>query len=136
MSRSVAVDREKARRFDIEFAPRIASRIASLLDAGVRVEVMPHEGSRMPTRVRVAAERVAQGRGSPPGYECPLNVYLTWDGEEIERLFDAGGEERFARYLHAIPAKLAAWQGARDVDLETRSQAEFAVLVGGLDFEA
>ncbi len=54
----------------------------------------------------------------------------------IERLFEAGGEARFERYLHAIPAKLVAWQGARDVDLETRSQAEFAVLLGGLDFEA
>ena len=64
----VAVDREKSRRFDIEFAPRIASRIASLLDAGVRVEVMPHESGRMPTRVRVVAERVVHARGAPSGY--------------------------------------------------------------------
>jgi hypothetical protein len=130
------VDRKTSQRFDTEFAPRIASTIASLLDAGVRVEVMPYENGRAPTRVRVVAERVAHARGAPSGYAHRLNLYLTWDSGEIERLFEAGGEARFERYLHAIPAKLVAWQGARDVDLETRSQAEFAVLLGGLDFEA
>ncbi|SAL42830.1 DUF5594 family protein [Caballeronia telluris] len=98
------MDREKLRRFGIEFAPRIASRISSLLDADVHVEVIAHENGRTPARVRVSADRAAHGN------------------------------ERFERYLQAIPAKLTAWQGARDVDLESRSQAEFAVLIGGLDF--
>jgi hypothetical protein len=134
MQRSAVVDREKLRRFGIEFAPRIASRISSLLDADVHVEVIAHENGRTPARVRVSADRAAHGRAFLPGYSERLNVYLTWDEGEIERLFDAHGNERFERYLQAIPAKLTAWQGARDVDLESRSQAEFAVLIGGLDF--
>lgn len=63
-------------------------------------------------------------------------MYFTWDGEEIERLLGAGGKARFLRYLDAIGAKLYAWQGARELDLVTRSQAEPSVLFGGLDFEA
>jgi hypothetical protein len=134
MQPSADVDREKLRRFGTEFAPRIASRISSLLDADVHVEVVAHENGRTPARVRVSADRAAHGRAFLPGYSHRLNVYLTWDEGEIERLFDAHGDERFERYLQAIPAKLTAWQGARDVDLESRSQAEFAVLIGGLDF--
>lgn len=128
------MDRDKLRRFDTEFAPRIASRIASLLDADVHVEVVPHEHGRRPARVRVSAERARHGRAGPTGYAERLNVYLSWDDAEVERLFEARGAERFERYLQAVPGKLAAWQGARDVDLESRSQAEFAVLLGGLDF--
>ncbi|MNN56453.1 hypothetical protein D3C81_1713860 [compost metagenome] len=53
----------------------------------------------------------------------------------MERLFEAGGESRFAAYLEALPAKLDAWQDARQLDLNTRTQADPAVLIGGLDFE-
>ena len=32
-------------------------------------------------------------------------------------------------------AKLDAWQDARQIDLNTRTQADPTVLIGGLDFE-
>jgi hypothetical protein len=126
------VDREKAHRFDTEFAPRIVERIAALLDSDVSIEVIAHEGARLPTRVRMFAARTGHARA----HAHPLDLSLTWDDGEIERLFSAGGEARFVRYLDALPRKLTAWQGARDIDLPTRSQADSTVLVGGLDFEA
>ncbi|SAK56081.1 hypothetical protein AWB83_01732 [Caballeronia ptereochthonis] len=117
--------------------PRIVERVARAVGRGVRVEILPYENSRMPTRLHLSAGRAPRaGSGEARGYPCPLNVFLTWDDEEIERLLDAGGEARFLRYLEAIGAKLDAWQGAREVDFATCSQAEPSVLFGGLDFEA
>lgn len=116
--------------------PRIVERVTGVLGHGVRVEVLPYESAAVPTRLHVSAERAHREGDDPRGYAHPLNVFLTWDDEEIERLMGVGGEARFLRYLDAMAAKLDAWQGARDVDLATRSQAEPAVLFGGLDFEA
>ncbi|CCD41464.1 hypothetical protein BKIR_c97_0955 [Candidatus Paraburkholderia kirkii UZHbot1] len=131
------MNREQALRFEIEFMPRILECVAREVGRGVRVEILPYENARVPSRLHVSAERAPRAEGGDGrGYPCPLNVYFTWDGAEIERLLDAGGKARFLRYLDAIGAKLHAWQGARELDLVTRSQAEPSVLFGGLDFEA
>lgn len=122
---------ETITRFDTEFAPRIAATIAGL-DATLHVEVLPYEGHGHPTRVRVTGKPVGLVRH----YEHPLNLHLTWDSDEIERLMGEGGQARFAAYLHAIPRKLDAWRNAREVDYRTHSQAEPVILLGGLDFEA
>jgi hypothetical protein len=122
---------ETVARFDTEFAPRIAEKIAGL-DASVHVEVLPHEGHGHPTRVRI----FARPSGALRHYPHPLNLHLTWDSDEIERLVGEGGQARFASYLLAIPAKLDAWRNAREVDVRSHSQAEPEMLIGGLDFEA
>ncbi|SAK54429.1 hypothetical protein AWB82_01965 [Caballeronia glebae] len=131
------LNREQALRFEAEFMPRIVERVTHLVDHGVRVDILPRESPALPTRLRISAGHAPrQGDEHRHVYPFALNVFLTWDDEEIERLMGAGGEARFVRYLDAIGAKLDAWQGARDVDLATRSQAESSVLFGGLDFEA
>jgi hypothetical protein len=115
--------------------PRIVECVARLLGRGVRIDIVPYAGPHAPTRLNVRAARneaIEHGHH----YAFDLNVTLTWDDDEIERLLLPGGEARFLRYLDAIGAKFDAWQGVREVDLVTRSQAEPAVLLGGLDFEA
>jgi hypothetical protein len=47
-------------------------------------------------------------------------------------LFAAGGDQRFAEYLGALPGKLNAWQDARQFDFNSRTQADTTVLLGGL----
>ncbi|SAK63418.1 hypothetical protein AWB75_02824 [Caballeronia catudaia] len=117
--------------------PRIVERVTRVAGHGVRVAILPYESPFVPARLHVSAEQARrEGDGHRHVYACALNVFLTWDADEIDRLFGAGGEARFVRYLDAIAAKLDAWQGAREVDLATRSQAEPSVLFGGLDFEA
>ena len=118
-------------RFEEEFAPRIAARLASQFGAEVRVEVVPHEGRGHPTRVRLWG---VPGEVRHP-YAYPLNVSLTWDVDEIERLMEPGGEARFEHYLEATVRKMAAWETARPVDFATRTQGEPEILIGGLDFE-
>ncbi|EKS67921.1 MULTISPECIES: DUF5594 family protein [Caballeronia] len=131
------MNRQQALRFETEFMPRIVERVTRVVDHGVRVDILGYESPAVPTRLHVSAERAPrQGDEHRRVYPYPLNVFLTWDDDEIERLMGAGGEARFLRYLDAIGAKLDAWQGAREVDLATRSQAEPSVLFGGLDFEA
>jgi hypothetical protein len=119
-------------RFDTEFAPRIAETIAGF-DAGLHVEVLPYEGHGHPTRVRIFGEAIEALRHDP--YLYPLNLYLTWDSDEIERLMGDDGQVRFAAYLHAISRKLEAWRNARPVDFRSHTQAEPEILLGGLDFE-
>ncbi|SAK58398.1 hypothetical protein AWB76_02560 [Caballeronia temeraria] len=131
------MNREQAHRFETGFVPRIAERVTRIVDHGVRVDILPYESPAVPTRLHVsAAHAPREGDGHRQRYPYLLNVFLTWDDEEIERLMSSGGEARFLRYLDAIGAKLDAWQGAREVDLATRSQADPSVLFGGLDFEA
>jgi hypothetical protein len=122
---------EAAHRFENEFAPRIASWIASHLGASVCVEVVPSEGRGHPTRVRITGEPAPHRHP----YAHPLNVLLTWDSAEIERLFEPDGEARFAHYLESTSQKLHAWESARPLDFETRTQGEPEILLGGLDFE-
>jgi hypothetical protein len=126
---------EQAHRFEAAFMPRIVESVARLVGRGVRVEIVPYENSNQPTRLKVSAAR-HDSADRPSRFSYDLNVFLTWDDDEIDRLFQADGEARFLRYLDAIAAKFDAWQGARDIDLSSRSQGEPAVLVGGLDFEA
>ncbi len=129
------MNRNQALRFESEFMPRIVGEVARVLNCGVCVDIIPYENAHAPSRLRVSAVRHAFGeRGSRYPYD--LNVLLTWDDDEIERLLRPGGEARFLRYLASIGAKLGAWQDVREVDLVTRSQGEPTVLVGGLDFEA
>jgi hypothetical protein len=126
------MNQETVARFDHEFAPRIAATIAGLFDAGVHTEVLPWQGHGHPTRVRVWAAPIEALRH----YPYPLNLHLTWDSDEIERLMDEGGEARFSRYLNALPRKFDAWHSAREVDFRSHTQAEIEMLLGGLDFEA
>ncbi|RFU46529.1 DUF5594 family protein [Paraburkholderia sp. DHOC27] len=118
-------------RFDTEFAPRIAATIAGL-DPAVRVEVLPYQGHGHPTRVRIFAAPSEALRHYPHA----LNVHLTWDTDEIERLMGEGGAARFDSYLQAIPRKLDAWRNAREIDFRSHSQGEPEMLLGGLDFES
>ncbi|MDS0792569.1 DUF5594 family protein [Burkholderia pseudomultivorans] len=122
---------ETARRFDTEFAPRIAQAIAAFFSDHVRADVVPYGGHGHPTRVQIRSaphEHVS-------GFTHPLNLELTWDTDEIERLMEPEGPQRFEHYLAALPKKLGAWQGARDIDLASRTQADPLVRLGGLDFE-
>jgi hypothetical protein len=129
------VKRDNAHRFETEFMPRIVERVARVVDRGVRVDIVSYDDPSSPTRLHVSATR-HHSADRPSRYPYDLNVFLTWDDDEIERLFRPDGEARFLRYLDAIPVKLDAWQGVRAIDLASRSQDEPAVLVGGLDFEA
>ncbi|NML29722.1 DUF5594 family protein [Paraburkholderia antibiotica] len=123
---------ESAIRFDQEFAPRIAEAIAAYFSSTVHTEVLPHGARGEPTRVRIHAAALEQlGH-----YPHPLNLYLTWDSDEIERLMGEEGGARFARYLAALPRKLNAWTQARELDFLTHTQGDPIALLGGLDFEA
>lgn len=124
---------EAAHRFESEFAPRIAAWIASHLGAPICVEVVPREGRGHPTRVRITGEPDEHRHQHP--YPYPLNVSLTWDTAEVERLLEPGGEARFEHYLQATSLKLHAWESARPVDFATCTQGEPEILLGGLDFE-
>ncbi|MGO4415502.1 DUF5594 family protein [Cupriavidus sp. KB_39] len=126
-----AVHLAPAQRFNAEFLPRIIARIHALSRGTLQTEVRPADRPHLPACLRVSgAARAGGGR-----YAHPLDITLSWDGYEVERLFEIGGETRFAAYLEALPAKLDAWQDARQLDLNTRTQADPAVLIGGLDFE-
>ncbi|NKJ45810.1 hypothetical protein CIC12_03440 [Burkholderia sp. SG-MS1] len=123
---------ESAARFDEQFAPRIAEAIAACFATTVHTEVLPYGGPGQPTRVRIRAAPLAElGH-----YAHPLNLYLTWDSDEIERLMDARGEARFVNYLAALPRKLSAWTHARELDFLSHTQGEPVALIGGLDFES
>ncbi|MGF6509908.1 DUF5594 family protein [Paraburkholderia sp. 32] len=123
---------ESAMRFDQEFAPRIAEAIAACIAKTVHTDVLPHGEQGQPTRVRIHAAPLDElGH-----YPHPLNLYLTWDGDEIERLMGEQGAMRFARYLAALPRKLNAWTQARELDFSTHTQGEPVTLIGGLDFES
>ncbi|SDB82459.1 DUF5594 family protein [Paraburkholderia lycopersici] len=122
---------EAVHRFEEEFAPRIAARLASQFGPSVHVDVVPNEGHGHPTRVRLRG--LATEHRHP--YSYPLNLSLTWDIEEIERLMEPGGEARFEHYLEATVRKMTSWESARAVDFSSRTQSEPEVLIGGLDFE-
>ena len=123
---------ESAARFDEQFAPRIAEAIAACFATNVHTEVLPYGGHGHPTRVRIHATPNEDLRH----YAHPLNLFLTWDSDEIERLMGTEGPARFAGYLAALPRKLEAWRHVRELDFISHTQAEPAVLLGGLDFES
>ncbi|MFP3568702.1 DUF5594 family protein [Paraburkholderia sp. SIMBA_030] len=123
---------ESAAQFDQQFAPRIAEAIAACFATTVHTEVLPYRGHGHPTRVRIHAAPLE----GPRRYPHPLDLYLTWDSDEIERLMGAGGQARFAGYLAALPHKLEAWRHARELDFLSHTQAEAVALIGGLDFES
>jgi len=117
--------------FEQILAPRIARRLAEQLGPAVRIEIVPYESSAHPTRVRIVGHAFAHRHP----YACELNVSLTWDSREIERLMQPDGEARFASYLQALGRKLHGWESARAVDFTSRTQGEPEILIGGLDFE-
>ncbi|CAE6786484.1 DUF5594 family protein [Paraburkholderia aspalathi] len=123
---------ESVTRFDEQFAPRIAEAISACFATTVHTEVLPYGGHGHPTRVRIHATPIEDLRH----YTHPLNLYLTWDSDEIERLMGAEGPARFAGYLAALPRKLEAWRHVRELDFISHTQAEPTVLLGGLDFES
>ncbi len=125
------MDADLARRFDLEFAPRIAQALARLFEGRARVEVVPCADAEHPTAVVVRSSPHEHVRG----YAYPLNIRFTWDPDEIRTLFGPHGASRFAHYLEALPRKLSAWEAARDIDFASRSQAVPSVLLGNLDFE-
>ncbi len=118
-------------RFETEFAPRIAQEIAELFDGHVQAEVLPAQDDDCPARVRLWGEMNEHLRH----YPYALNVYLTWDDDEIDSLMGPAGPERFRHYLASLARKLQNWQDAREINFHSRSQAEPSVLIGGLDFE-
>ncbi|MEM5330025.1 DUF5594 family protein [Paraburkholderia sp. JHI2823] len=122
---------EAVRRFEEEFAPRIAAKLAKQFGPSVHVDVVPGAGLGHPTSVHLRG--LANEHRHP--YVYPLNVSLTWDTDEIESLMGPGGEARFEHYLEATVRKMASWESARPVDFASRTQGEPEVLIGGLDFE-
>jgi Domain of unknown function (DUF5594) len=126
------MNQEIAKRFEAEFAPRIAGTIAGLYGSRIKASVIPNGGAGQPTRIHLQGKTIEPLRR----FAHSLNAYLTWDAYEIEKLLGAGGEIRFTRYLRALPDKIAAWQAPRQIDFVSRSQAEILVLIGGLDFES
>lgn len=70
------MNRQQALRFEAEYTPRIAECVARLLGRAERNDAIDH-GLH---------------------YAFDLNVTLTWDDDEIERLLMPGGEARFVRY--------------------------------------
>ncbi|MFM0737194.1 DUF5594 family protein [Paraburkholderia xenovorans] len=121
---------ESAARFDRQFAPRIAEALAACFATTVHTDVLPYGGHGHPTRVRIYAEPLKE----LAHYAHPLNLYLTWDSDEIEELMGPAGPARFTAYLAALPRKLEAWRHARELDFLTHTQAEPVALIGGLDF--
>lgn len=118
-------------RFESECIPRIIEAIAGLYRHRVQLEVLPPERPGWPARVHLRGDGPAELRR----YACPLDITLSWDSLEVETLFSAGGDKRFAAYLAALPGKLSAWQEPRRIDFGSLSQADPTVLIGGLDFE-
>lgn len=124
---------DAAHRFEDEFAPRIADTLANLFGPDVQITIAPREGRGHPTRVRICAHATHEHWHHP--YRYPLDISLTWDIDEIERLMEPDGAARFEHYLESVPRKLASWETARDIDFDSRTQGEPEVLLGGLDFE-
>lgn len=120
-----------AQRFNAELLPRIVERVHRVIHGNLQADILAPEQAGQTARLRVWAT------ASPNGgrYPHPLNIVLSWDSIEVDRLFATGGDERFAAYLDALPAKLDAWQQPRQIDLASRTQADAVVFIGGLDFE-
>ncbi|RZT41373.1 DUF5594 family protein [Cupriavidus agavae] len=120
-----------AQQFNAEWLPRIVERLLRLSHGTLQAEILAPPRPDLPACLRIWAAP----RSSPGRYPHPLDITLSWDNREVDRLFDAGGSARFAEYLDALPGKLDAWQEPRQIDLGTRTQADPVVLIGGLDFE-
>ncbi|RDK12098.1 DUF5594 family protein [Cupriavidus lacunae] len=117
-------------RFEAEYLPRIVAAIGQH-DRRVQLHTLPAETSGRPARLRMTGDGPPDLRRHP----YALDITLAWDGLEVQRLFAAGGDARFAGYLTALPSKLRAWQEPRGIDFRTLSQADPQILIGGLDFE-
>jgi len=126
------MNQQTVQHFEQIFVPRIAQCLAEQLGPAVLVEIVPHEWPSRPTCVRLVGHAFEHWRP----YAHALNVSLTWDTVEIERLMQPNGEARFVNYLQALGRKLHGWESARAVDFASRTQDEPEILIGGLDFEA
>ncbi|HEM7902989.1 TPA: DUF5594 family protein, partial [Burkholderia cenocepacia] len=83
-----------------------------------------------PTRVAI------HGKPSGPGYPHPLNAYLTWSDSAIEELLAEVNPARIDRYVAALPQKMEQWGQEAKIDFGTRTQAQIAILISRLDFDA
>lgn len=120
-----------AQRFNSDLLPRIVERVQHLSRGTLHADIVPASASDQPACLRVwATDRACGGR-----YAHPIDITLSWDSFEVDRLFASGGDVRFDAYLDALLAKLDAWQEPRRIDFNSRTQAEATVLIGGLDFE-
>lgn len=120
-----------AQRFNSYLLPRIVERVRHLSHGTLHADIVPAPASDQPACLRVwSPARAGGGR-----YAYPIDITLSWDSFEVDRLFCSGGDVRFDAYLDALPAKLDAWQEPRQIDFNSRTQAEPRVLIGGLDFE-
>ncbi|SPK71404.1 conserved protein of unknown function [Cupriavidus taiwanensis] len=117
-------------RFEAECLPRIADAIGQQ-HRRLQLHPLPAEAPGHASRLRVTGDGPPELRRHP----YALDITLAWDGLEVQRLFAAGGEARFAGYLAALPSKLRAWQEPRGIDFRSLSQADPQILIGGLDFE-
>ena len=125
------VHRFPAQRFNSDLLPRIAERVQRLSRGTLHADILPAAAADQPACLRVwSPARAGGGR-----YAYPIDITLSWDSFEVDRLFASGGDVRFDAYLDALPAKLDAWQEPRQIDFNSRTQAEPRVLIGGLDFE-
>lgn len=88
------------------------------------------DGTGQPARRRVWVPVRGGGR-----YPHPLDITLSWDNLEVDRLISAAGEAHFAGYLNALQGKLHAWQDERKLAFGSRTQADPTTLIGVLDFE-
>lgn len=106
------------RRFEDEFAIRIAEKIGSLYHASqIEVDVVRQEGGH-PSLVRI----VAESREGNTGFPYLLNVHLTWCDRAIEQLLK--NSDSFEAYLEALPGNMRDWMQARRIDFGSRSQHE------------
>jgi len=120
-----------AQRFNADLLPRIVERVQRLSHGTLHADIQPASASDLPACLRIwATARPNGGR-----YAHPIDITLSWDSFEVDRLFSLGGDVRFNAYLDALPAKLDAWQEPRQIDFNSRTQADATVLIGGLDFD-
>lgn len=120
-----------AQRFNSDLLPRIVERVQHLSRGTLHADILPAAAPDQPACLRVwASARPNGGR-----YAYPIDITLSWDSFEVDRLFASGGDLRFDAYLDALPAKLDAWQEPRQIDFNSLTQAEATVRLGGLDFE-
>lgn len=118
-----------AQRFNSDLLPRIVERVQHLSRGTLHADILPAAAPDQPACLRVwAAARPNGGR-----YAHPIDITLSWDSFEVDRLFASGGDLRFDAYLDALPAKLDAWQEPRQIDFNSLTQAEATVRLGGLE---
>ncbi|MGN5480625.1 DUF5594 family protein [Cupriavidus basilensis] len=97
----------------------------------MRVEVLPGNRTGWP---RASASRGAEWRSCSDSRIRWMSLLPGMDSKSKPSLRKAENGALPATWS-ALPAKLRAWQEPRQLDWSSLSQADPAVLIGGLDFE-